>query len=142
MFAVSTHARYALRALQYIADHQDEGYISIARIAEDEQISKKYLENIFKLLKRGDLVRSVRGPEGGYVLAKDPRDISLWDIVTAAGGEVLTAECIETPEVCERHGSCGSKDIWGELQRHIERFLQERSLESGGNAGGKNGIHG
>ncbi len=138
MFSVSTHARYALRALQYIAEHGDEGYIPISRIAEEEQISKKYLENIFTLLKKGGLLRSVRGPEGGYALARGPGEISLWDIVTAADGNVRTAECIETPEVCARYENCGSKNIWVDLQRHIETFLQERTLAPGE----KNGIHG
>lgn len=142
MFSVSTHARYALRALQYIAEQGDEGYIPISRIAEEEQISKKYLENIFTLLKKGGLLRSVRGPEGGYALAKHPKEISLWDIVTAADGKVRTAECIEIPEICGRYNQCGSKDIWKELQQHIESFLRERSLDAEGKTGGKNGIHG
>jgi len=131
MFSVSTHARYALRALQYIAGHADEGYISISRIAKEEAISKKYLENIFTLLKKGGIVRSVRGPEGGYILAREAKKITLLDIVAASEGEIRTAECIDDPEFCDRSDCCTSRDVWKDLQDLIEDFLENRTLGSG-----------
>lgn len=132
MFTVSSQVRYALRALQYIANHGNGGYVPLSKIAEDESISRKYLESIFTSLKKGGLVRSVRGPEGGYTLTRSPGDISLWDVITAAEGTIRTAECIDSPEFCEKHAECGTKDIWRELQKHIEGFLRKRTIQSGG----------
>ncbi len=142
MFSVSAHARYALRALQYIARYPGKGYVPLSRIAEDEQISRKYLENIFTSLKRGGIVRSVRGPDGGYALARGPTEISLWDVMTAADGNIKTADCVDSPEVCERYDHCDYKDVWEELQNHIEDFLRSRTIENGSDesrsAGGTN----
>ena len=138
MFSVSTHARYALRALQYIASHGNEGSVPLSKIAAEEDISRKYLENIFTLLRKGGIVRSTRGPDGGYALAKKPEEISLWEIVSVADGKVSTAECVDTPEICARYEKCESKDIWDELQRHIETFLKDKTLVTGEN----DGLHG
>lgn len=130
MFSVSTQVRYALRALLYIADHQEESPVPLNQIAEDEEISKKYLENIFTLLKRGGLVVSSRGPVGGYSLAISPKNLRLYDIVLAVDGRPRVVDCVDDPEACARRTACDSRAVWEDLQRGMDEFLKSRTLES------------
>ncbi|MFP4563700.1 MAG: RrF2 family transcriptional regulator [Spirochaetia bacterium] len=130
MFSVSTQVRYALRALLYIAEHSDESPVPLTRIAENEDISKKYLENIFTLLKRGGLVVSIRGPVGGYSLAVAPENLRLYDIVFAVDGRPRVVDCVDDPEACARRATCESWSVWDDFQGEMDNFLKSRTLES------------
>jgi Rrf2 family protein len=130
MFSVSTQVRYALRALLYIAEHSDESPVPLNQIAENEDISKKYLENIFTLLKRGGLVGSSRGPVGGYSLAVSPENLRLYDIVLAVDGRPRVVDCVDDPEACARRAICESWSVWDEFQGEMDNFLKSRTLES------------
>jgi len=130
MFTVSTQVRYALRGLLQLAEHGGDEPLSISLIAEEEGISRKYLENIFKLLKKGGIVRSLRGPVGGYTLTRKPEEINLAEIINAVEGEISVAECLGSPEVCERTPDCRTRIVWEELQRKMEEFCTFRTLES------------
>ena len=130
MFSVSTQVRYALRALLYIAEHRDESPVPLTQIAEEEEISKKYLENIFTLLKRGGLVVSSRGPVGGYSLAITPENLRLYDIVLAVDGRPRLVDCVDDPEACARQATCDSRSVWDDFQGEMDNFLKSRTLES------------
>lgn len=130
MFSVSTQVRYALRALLYIAGHREESPVPLTQIAEEEEISKKYLENIFTLLKRGGLVVSSRGPVGGYSLALSPGNLRLYDIVLAVDGRPRIVDCVDDPDACARRSTCGTRSVWDDFQNEMDNFLKSRTLES------------
>ncbi|MGN0682100.1 MAG: RrF2 family transcriptional regulator, partial [Oscillospiraceae bacterium] len=77
---ISTKGRYALRMMIDLAVHKDEGVIALKDIAKRQNISKKYLEQIVPLLNRADLLRTIRGYQGGYALSKDPKDYTVKEI--------------------------------------------------------------
>jgi Rrf2 family protein len=130
MFTISTQVRYALRGLIRLAEREATEPVSISQIAEEEDISKKYLENIFKLLKRGGIVRSLRGPVGGYTLTRKPEEINLAEIIEAVEGRISVVECLESPEICERITGCLTRSVWEELQRNMKEYCASKTLES------------
>ncbi|MBN2509882.1 MAG: Rrf2 family transcriptional regulator [Spirochaetales bacterium] len=128
MFSVSTRIRYGLRALAYIAARDTEEPIAIHAIAQEEDISQKYLEHIFNLLKKARIVRSRRGPDGGYFLDRQPEDISAFEIFDALEGPLETVEC-QLSDDCVRMAMCNSRDFWCDFNNHMTQFLKKKSLE-------------
>ena len=78
---ISTRGRYALRMMVDLAEHKTEGYISLKDIAERQEVSKKYLEQIIPMMNRSGLLQTVRGYQGGYRLSREPKEISVWEIL-------------------------------------------------------------
>jgi Rrf2 family iron-sulfur cluster assembly transcriptional regulator len=130
MFTISTQVRYALRALARIALSDNHGFLPLASIAKDENLSIKYLEHIFRQLKKNGIVESSRGPDGGYRLTRDTRDITLYEIVAALEGPVSTVTCATDELSCERSALCSVKHVWSDMQDHIVTFLEGRTLET------------
>lgn len=128
MFAVSTKIRYGLRAMLRIAMIAKEKPVSVSTISEEEAISQKYLEAILQGLKKAGLLKSSRGPEGGYQLSLPPEQISLRRIVEAIDGPVLTVGCVPNIEVCDRSDKCLTRGVWSELQERLNGFMEERTL--------------
>jgi len=128
MYQISTRGRYGLRAMLELARRYEEGPVSLQEIAEDQGVSFKYLEQIFAQLKSEGLVQSVRGAEGGYMLHKPPREISVKDIVLALEGRIAPAECLEEGTNCGREEECISRRVWRELQTTIEKLLSRKTL--------------
>lgn len=128
MFAVSTKIRYGLRAMLRIALIARQKPVSVSTIAEQESISQKYLEAILQGLKKAGLLKSSRGPEGGYQLSLPAEQISLRRIVEAIDGPVLTVGCVPDREVCDRADNCLTRGVWSELQERLNGFMEERTL--------------
>jgi Rrf2 family protein len=128
MFEVPSRVRYALRALTDIGEGKNEK-VSIQEISKNQGISKKYLENIFHQLKNAGILSSVRGPNGGYRLAKDPEKISIYDIVEALEGPVDMVHCLDNEGNCSRVNTCPSRSFWGDLRRINRDFLSHQTLE-------------
>jgi Rrf2 family cysteine metabolism transcriptional repressor len=128
MFAVSTRTRYGLRALHFLSTHNGNKPVSLHSIAEELAIPFKYLENIFKLLTRGGIVRGERGPAGGYMLIPSPKNLTLYEIVDALDGPLLTVACVSDKNLCENSDECPTREIWDELQAHISSFFKSRTL--------------
>jgi Rrf2 family protein len=128
MFQVPTRTRYGLRALLELALHNGKGPLTLQTISKKQHISQKYLENIFKLLKKADIVRSKRGPEGGYELARSPSQISAFDIAESLDGPVVTAPCIHDPLFCIKSHDCDVKDFWQKMNEHIIHYMQSKTL--------------
>ena len=97
-------------------------------IAERGDISTKYLEQLITVLKRAGLVRSIRGPRGGYVLAKSPSEISMKDVIGALESPVVPVECHEHPEYVSHCSDCILSHIWQELQGAVMRVLEKVTL--------------
>jgi Rrf2 family protein len=128
MFAISTRTRYGLRALHYLQVNRRNQPITLHQIAADLDIPFKYLENIFKLLTRGSIVRGERGPLGGYTLIKQPDTLTLFEIADALDGPLLTVACVADGNACARTAQCPTRGVWDELQTHIYRFLKAKTL--------------
>ncbi|MFQ5952620.1 MAG: RrF2 family transcriptional regulator, partial [Candidatus Omnitrophota bacterium] len=97
-----------------------------------ERISIVYLEQIFNTLKNKGIIKSVRGPRGGYILAKDPSKISVYEAVKILEGDISSVSCVPKNgkgRKCERVCKCASKEVWDELTRQIEKTLKGFSLK-------------
>ncbi|AQT69599.1 Cysteine metabolism repressor [Anaerohalosphaera lusitana] len=126
---LSTRSRYGLRALLDLAKHVDEGPLQIKSIADREDISSKYLEQLMAILKSAGLVRSVRGPKGGYMLAKKPEEIRLSDVFVTLEGPMTPVECVEHTDYCSRCTDCITRQVWIEIHQAIMTVLESTTLQ-------------
>jgi len=127
---ISTKGRYALRMLIYLAEHREEGYISLKEIADRQGISKKYLEQIIPIFNNTDVLRTNRGPQGGYMLAGAPDQYTVGDILRITEGSLSPVACVdEDPPGCERGAYCATLPIWKGLSRVINEYLDGITLQ-------------
>ncbi len=129
---LSTKGRYAVMAMADLARHGRERAVSLAEIAGRQEISLSYLEQLFARLRRAGLVKSVRGPGGGYRLAKASADTWIADIVLAVDEPLRATRCAGqgSPRGCMLGGErCITHDLWETLGEEIHRFLARVSLE-------------
>ena len=127
---ISTKGRYSLRMLLDLAERKDEGYISLKDIAERQGISKKYLEQIVTLLNSADMLRTNRGYQGGYMLAKAPNQYTVGGILRITEGGLYPVSCLEdNPNQCDRIGFCKTLYIWDGLYKVIKEYLDGITLE-------------
>ncbi|HEY5105326.1 MAG TPA: Rrf2 family transcriptional regulator [Caulobacteraceae bacterium] len=126
---LSTKGRYAVMAMTDLAGRRDARAVPLASIAETQQISRPYLEQLFARLRRRGLVQSVRGPGGGYRLAKPAAELSVADVVTAVDEPLRATRCAGAGVGCMKGGArCLTHDLWEETGRHIEDYLASVSL--------------
>lgn len=116
MIKLSSSTQYGIKAILKIALGHGKEPVRIKAIAEQKNISSKYLEQLISMLKMAGLVRGIRGPHGGYILAKSPSEISMKDVVLALEGPMLPVECREHPEYFPRCADCITSQVWQELQ--------------------------
>jgi Rrf2 family protein len=127
---ISTKGRYALRMLYDLALHQEEGYVSLKDIAERQNISKKYLEQIVPLLNKTGLLRTNRGNKGGYMLAGKATDITVGDVLRATEGSIAPVSCLEfEPNECPRAAECSTLFVWEGLYKVMAEYLDSVSLQ-------------
>ena len=126
---ISTKGRYALRMMIDIAENQQNGYVALKDVAERQEISKKYLEQIALHLSQAGLLRAVRGFQGGYMLMRAPEEYSVGEILTIVEGSLCPVACLEhCPNLCERAENCKTLPLWEGLQRTIIDYLNGISL--------------
>lgn len=125
MLKLSTKGRYGTRLMIELAGNYSEGPVALKDIAERQDLSKGYLEHIIPLLWSAGLIKSVRGPGGGYILSREPESITLLEILTALEGSLDPVDCISDPSVCTRTGICASRDVWIDLKEIIKARLKE-----------------
>lgn len=127
---LSTKGRYAVMALCDLASHADGRPVALADIAERQEISLSYLEQLFAKLRRGGLVRSVRGPGGGYLLAYAPDETRISDIILAVDEPIRATRCSPgQPVGCRGNQSrCQTHDLWEELGNQIYLYLNSVSI--------------
>ena len=128
---LSTKGRYAVMAMVDLAKQSTGSPIALADVAERQEISLSYLEQLFGKLRRGGLVKSVRGPGGGYLLSRVSGDIRISDIILAVDEPIQTTRCSPgSPAGCKANKSrCLTHDLWEELGHHIYLYLSSTSLE-------------
>ncbi|HEX6978538.1 MAG TPA: Rrf2 family transcriptional regulator [Alphaproteobacteria bacterium] len=127
---LSTKGRYAVMAMVDLASHSGGNPVALADIAERQEISLSYLEQLFAKLRRGGLVKSVRGPGGGYLLAHRMEDTRISDIILAVDEPIRATRCVPgSPNGCRSNKSrCLTHDLWEELGNQIHLYLSSVSL--------------
>ena len=127
---LTTKGRYAVMAMADLAANQNGKPVSLTDISLRQNISLSYLEQLFSKLKNQKLVKSVRGPTGGYILEKNPKEIRISNIISAVDEQVKTLNCKrESKKGC--HGKtvkCITHNLWDDLERHINDFFDKVSL--------------
>ncbi len=127
---VTSKGRYALRVMLDLAQHPEEGFISLKTIADRQQVSMKYLELIVSNLKKAGLVESTRGKEGGYRLNQPPSCYRVGDILRCIEDNLAPVSCIKDGSVCcERAGECMTVPMWMELDEVINSYLDTVTLD-------------
>lgn len=127
---ISTKGRYALRMLLDLAEHQNDGFISLKDVASRQDISKKYLEQIIPILNKSDFLISNRGFQGGYKLAKSPDKYTVGDILRITEGSLSPVACLDhEPVPCDRAGECATLPVWKGLKKVIDDYLDSITLQ-------------
>lgn len=126
---ISTKGRYGLRIMTDLAVNGKEGPVALKEIAERENLSEKYLEQIINLLSKEGLVKSVRGAKGGYHLTKSPKEITVEDILKATEGSLAPVACAEDNGKCENYCDCVTSFIWTQIYEATISVVSSITLE-------------
>lgn len=128
---ISTKGRYALRLMLDLAENQKDGFIALKDIAQRQNISKKYLEQIVPLLNKSGILITSRGYQGGYRLAKRPEECTVGDILRITEGSLAPVACLDTVEnFCEKAESCMTLSVWKGLEKAINEYLDSITLQN------------
>lgn len=129
---LSTRGEYGLRAMFDLALHHGEGPIPLRNVAERQEISENYLEQLISVLRKAGLVRSIRGAQGGYVLNKEPGEIKIGDIIRVLEGPIAPWDCVsgeKDKDACSRAEACVTRGIWEKVRDSIIEVLDSISLQ-------------
>lgn len=126
---ISTKGRYGTRALLDVAMYQNEGPVQLKVIAERQQLSVSYLEHIVAPLISAGILRSVRGVNGGVLLARPAREIKMSEVIQALEGSVAPAVCVDDPGVCPRSDHCATRDMWTEIKKAMDGVLESTTIQ-------------
>jgi len=126
---ITTKSRYAIRSIfALVLMGGDSKPIALTQIAEHEDISRKYLEQIFIKLKKSGIVEGSRGAQGGYMLAKSPETIRLKEVIYAMDGPVKISDCTQE-ETCDNFSSCGINWLWSGLKQTVDEYLDNITIQ-------------
>ncbi len=127
---LSTKGHYGLRAMFELALHYGDDPIPLKMVAERQQLSENYLEQLIAALRKAGLVKSVRGAQGGYILARKPDEITVGDVVRVLEGPIAPLECVneEDPGHCDQFGCCISRNVWAKVRDSIVEVMDSISL--------------
>ena len=126
---ISTKGRYALRVMIDLAINSNGKYISLKDIAERQEISNKYLEQIISLLNKAGYLETARGNTGGYKLAKEPKEYTIGDILRATEGDLAPIYCLTEDGECDRQTNCKTYSFWKGLDNVINEYIDSKTLE-------------
>lgn len=127
---ISTKGRYALRLMIDLAVYNNGEPISIKDISKRQDISGKYLEQIISVLNKAGYVKSVRGAQGGYMLAKEPKEYTVGMILRLTEGDLSPVSCVNAGEAeCDKYGSCVTIRVWKQINDAINNVIDNITLE-------------
>jgi len=106
------------------------GPLSIDRIADNQDISKRYLEHIFARLRKADIVKGTRGSKGGYRLRRDPSEITVGEVIRAVEGPLGPVHCVDDPDACPQVGQCVTHELWTRMAEVLNGLLDDISLQN------------
>lgn len=125
---LSTKGRYGVKAMVDLAIHYGNEPVSIKSISERQNISEYYLEQLFSPLRKAELIKSIRGSQGGYVLNKEPKFITVYEILDVLEGPVEISSCIEQ-EICDNMDCCSTRLLWKKIKDSINSVTKSITLQ-------------
>lgn len=127
---ISTKGRYGLRAMVDIAENSAKGHVTLTSIAERQDVSQSYLEQVFSALRKAALVKSVKGAQGGYFLADDASRITAAQVLKALEGNLSVTDGEDTHEdMANSMQYCIAKNVWDKIDERIENILEDITIE-------------
>lgn len=127
---LSTKGQYAVRAIVSLACHANGKPMTLKQISEREDISLSYLEQLFVKLREGNIVKSIRGPGGGYILAMPANNIKVGEVITVVEESLNPVACLdEAPSTCLRANKCVTQRVWKGLGDKMKEFLDSITIE-------------
>ncbi len=128
MMKLTTRGRYGARALMEFAKNYKQGPLSLKEVSSLQEIPLKYLEQIVVILKEAKLIKSFRGPAGGYELRKDPKKINLLEIIEVLEGSIGVVHCVHDPSSCGRVEECAFNEVWKKVSKATSKVLKSVTL--------------
>jgi Rrf2 family protein len=125
---LSTKARYATRAMIELASRYGQGPTLLKEVAQSQEISEKYLEQLMAPLRAAGLIYTLRGNKGGYILGRDPREINLYSVISVVEGSLAPVPCVDKAEICHRASFCVARKVWSDLKAKIIGELESLNL--------------
>jgi Rrf2 family protein len=130
MLKLSTKGQYGVRAMFELAKNYDKGPLTIKEIAKRQGVSISYLEQLMNRLRKSELIKSRKGPGGGYIINREPAEISVGMILNSLEGPVAITQCLDpTAKGCKRVEGCVARLLWKSLGEKIEEFLDTINLD-------------
>ena len=126
---ISTRTRYGIRAMIELAQDYGMGPLQVRIIAQRQDLSVKYLEQLMILLKSAGYIKGIRGSKGGYILARDPKLIKLSDVFCVLESSVTTVDCLEDEGYCNRITDCVIRQVFSDVQQAIMNVLSAVTLQ-------------
>lgn len=125
---LSTKGRYGVKAMVDLAIHYGGAPVSIKNISERQNISEYYLEQLFSPLRKANLIKSIRGAQGGYILNKEPKLITVAEVINVLEGPIEISDCIEGVS-CNNIDCCATRLLWGKIKKSIDSVMESTTLE-------------
>ncbi len=125
---LSTKGRYGVKAMVDLAINYGGAPVSIKSISNRQNISENYLEQLFSPLRKANLIKSVRGAQGGYILSREPKDITVAEIMHVVEGPIEVSDCIEGSE-CDNSDFCATRLLWEKLKKSIDEVMESITLQ-------------
>ncbi len=127
---LSTRGHYGLKAMFDLAQHYGTEPIPLKTVAERQNISENYLEQLIATLRKTGLVKSVRGSQGGYILARDPEKITVGDIIRVMEGPIAPVDCVSEiePAECDQSDYCITRSVWARVRDSLAELMDSISL--------------
>jgi Rrf2 family cysteine metabolism transcriptional repressor len=128
---LSTKGRYGVKAMVDLAIHYSDEPSSIKSISERQNISEYYLEQLFSNLRKSNLVKSIRGAQGGYILNREPKDITVADIMKVLEGPIEISDCVDenNENSCSNMDCCATRLLWSRIKESIEQVMKSTTLQ-------------
>jgi Rrf2 family protein len=125
---LSTRGRYGTRLMLELAKQYGKGPISMSDLSRNQKIPIKYLEQLIIPLKKANLIRSVRGPKGGHMLAKAPNEINLWEILLRLESKFTFVDCLADQTCCDSIATCPIRPVWGKAFDSMKSIFKNTTL--------------
>lgn len=125
---LSTKGRYGVKAMVDLAINYGEEPVSIKSISERQKISEYYLEQLFSPLRKADIIKSVRGAQGGYVLSRPPEEITVAEVINVLEGPIEISQCLDE-DSCSNIDNCATRLLWARIKESIDSVLKSTTLK-------------